>query len=113
LPIDPADLVVSVPTLRKLDVDRGLARTLQQVVDTAEKLLDADGVGLMLTDSNGQLRWVSASNQWVQDIEEHQDRAGLGLCAAALSSSRSTRNISRNARGGLPSSCSLSALRRN
>jgi len=84
LPIDPADLVVSVPTLRKLDVDRGLARTLQQVVDTAEKLLDADGVGLMLTDSNGQLRWVSASNQWVQDIEEHQDRAGLGLCAAAF-----------------------------
>jgi signal transduction protein with GAF and PtsI domain len=27
---------------------------------------------------------VSASNQWVQDIEEHQDRAGLGLCAAAF-----------------------------
>ena len=84
MPIDPADLVVSVPTLRKLDVDRGLARTLQQVVDTAKKLLEADGVGLMLADSNGQLRWVSASNQWVQDIEEHQDRAGLGLCTAAF-----------------------------
>jgi GAF domain-containing protein len=84
LPVDPADLVVSIPTLRKLDVDHALARTLQQVVDTAETLLDADGVGLMLADSNGQLRWVSASNQRVQNIEEHQDRAALALCAAAF-----------------------------
>ena len=84
MPVDPADLVVSIPTLRKLDVDHALARTLQQVVDAAETLLDADGVGLMLADSNGQLRWVSASNQRVQNIEEHQDRAALGLCAAAF-----------------------------
>jgi GAF domain-containing protein len=84
LPVDPADLVVSIPTLRKPDVDHVLARTLQQVVDTAEKLLDADGVGLMLAASNGHLRWVSASNQRVQTIEEHQDRAALGLCAAAF-----------------------------
>jgi GAF domain-containing protein len=81
---DPVELVVSLGTLCDLEFDRGPARTLQQVVDTAKKLLDADGVGLMLADTNGQLRQASASNQQVQNIEEHQDRAALGLCAAAL-----------------------------
>jgi GAF domain-containing protein len=84
LPIDPADLVVSIAPPCKLEFDRGLARTLQQVVDAAEELLDVDGVGLMLADSNGQLRRASASNQQVQTIEEHQERAALGLAAAAL-----------------------------
>jgi GAF domain-containing protein len=84
LPIDPADLVVSIATLGKLEFDLGPARTLQQVVDAAEELLDADGVGLMLADPNGQLRQASASNKQVQDIEEHQDRAALGLCASAF-----------------------------
>ncbi|HKQ01724.1 MAG TPA: GAF domain-containing protein [Actinomycetes bacterium] len=84
MPIDPADLVISIATLGKPEFDRGLARTLQQVVDAAKELLDADGVGLMLADSNGQPRRASASNQQVQDIEEHSDRAALGLCAAAF-----------------------------
>ena len=82
--IDPVEHVVSLGTLCNLELDRGPARTLQQVVDAAKKLLDADGVGLMLADTNGQLRQASASNQQVQNIEEHQDRAALGLCAAAL-----------------------------
>jgi GAF domain-containing protein len=38
----------------------------------------------MLADSTGQLRRASASNQQVQNLEEHQDRAALGLCAAAF-----------------------------
>jgi GAF domain-containing protein len=84
LPIDPADLVVSIATLAKLEFECGLARTLQQVVDTAKELLGADAAGLMLADTNGQLRQASASNQQVQNIEEHQDRAALGLCAAAF-----------------------------
>jgi GAF domain-containing protein len=84
LPIDPADLVVGIATLGKLEFECGLARTLQQVVDAAKELLGADGAGLMLADANGQLRRASASNQQVQNIEEHQDRAALGLCAAAF-----------------------------
>jgi GAF domain-containing protein len=84
LPIDPAEPVVSIATLGKLESDRGLARTLQQIVDAAKKLLEADGVGLMLADSNGQLHQASASNQQVQNVEEHQDRAALGICAAAF-----------------------------
>ena len=82
--INPVEFVVSLGTLCKLEFDRGPARTLQQVIDAAKKLLDADGVGLMLADTNGQLRQASASNQQVQNIEEHQDRAALGLCAAAF-----------------------------
>ena len=53
MPIDPADLVVSIATQGKLEFECGLARTLQQVVDTAKELLGADGVGLMLADTNG------------------------------------------------------------
>jgi GAF domain-containing protein len=84
LPIDPADLVVSIAPLGKLEFDRGLARTLQQAVDAAKELLDVDGVGLMLADSDGQLRRASASDQQVQTIEEHQERAALGLATAAF-----------------------------
>ena len=84
MPIDPVEHVVGLATLGRLEFDLGPARTLQQVVDAAKKLLDADGVGLMLADTNGQLRQASASNQQVQNIEEHQDRAVLGPCAAAF-----------------------------
>lgn len=87
MPIDPADLVVSIATQGKLEFECGLARTLQQVVDTAKELLGADGVGLMLADTNGQLRRASASNQQAQNIEEHQARAALGLCASAFAKS--------------------------
>jgi GAF domain-containing protein len=95
LPIDPADLVVNSATLGKPEFDRGLAHTLQQVVDAAKQLLDADGVGLMLADTNGQLRQASASDQQVQNIEDHQDRAALGLCAAAFAKRTpiSVRNV--------------------
>jgi GAF domain-containing protein len=95
LPIHPADLVVSSTTLGKPEFDRGLAHTLQQVVDAAKQVLDADGVGLMLADSNGQLRRASASDQQVQNIEDHQDRAALGLCAAAFAKHTpiSVRNV--------------------
>jgi hypothetical protein len=60
-----------------------LVKQLQEVVGAAKELLHADGVGLMPADSNGRPRG-RASNQQVQDIEEYQDRAALGLCAAAF-----------------------------
>jgi GAF domain-containing protein len=54
------------------------------MVDAAKKLLEADGVGLMLADSNGQLHQASASNQRVSNVEEYQDSAALGICASAF-----------------------------
>lgn len=60
MPIDPAELAASIGTLYKLDLDRGLGPTLQQVVDAAKVLVGADGAGLMLADTDGRLRWASA-----------------------------------------------------
>ena len=84
MPIDPAELATSIGTLYKLDLDRGLAPTLQQVVDAAKILAGADGAGLMLADTEGQLRWASATNQFAQNAEDHQEREAQGPCMAAF-----------------------------
>lgn len=54
--IDPAALAASIGELHDLDLERGLTATLQQVVMAARTLFGADGVGLMLADTNGELR---------------------------------------------------------
>jgi GAF domain-containing protein len=84
MPIDPAELVTSIGSLYKLDLERGLAPTLQQVVDAAKVLAGADGAGLMLADTEGRLRWASASNQLAQNAEDHQEREAQGPCMAAF-----------------------------
>jgi GAF domain-containing protein len=89
VPIDPAGFVATAASLRELG-DGDLARTFQQVVDAGKVLLGADGVGLMLADGNGQLRWASASDQWVQIVEEHHDRTGSGICVAAFAGRTTT-----------------------
>jgi hypothetical protein len=48
LRIEPAALATSIGTLTTLDVDEGLPQALQQVVEAAKLLFDADGAGLML-----------------------------------------------------------------
>jgi len=84
MPIDPAELVTSIGSPYKLDLERGLAPTLQQVVDAAKVLAGADGAGLMLADTEGRLRWASASNQLAQNAEDHQEREAQGPCMAAF-----------------------------
>jgi GAF domain-containing protein len=84
MPIDPAELAASIGTLYKLDLDRGLAATLQQVVNAANVLVGADGAGLMLVATDGRLRWASASNQLAQNAEAQQERAAQGPCMAAF-----------------------------
>jgi GAF domain-containing protein len=84
MPIDPAELAASIGTLYQLDLDRGLAPTLQQVVDAAKVLVGADGAGLMLADTDGRLRWASASNKLAQKAEDQQERAAQGPCMAAF-----------------------------
>jgi hypothetical protein len=61
MPITPAQLVRS---LDALDVEQGVAMTLQQLLRSAKTLLDADRVGLMLVDQAGALQWAGASD-WV------------------------------------------------
>src|SRR5918996_3153077 len=85
MPIDPTDLAKSIGALGSLDPERGLAPTLQQVADAAKQLFAADGAGLMLVDSEGVLRWASASDQSAQTLEDGQERLAQGPCAVAFS----------------------------
>ena len=85
MPIDPSELAKSIGALDSLDPQRGLAPTLQQVVDGAKQLFGADGAGLMLVDADGQLRWASASDQSAQSVEDGQERLAQGPCAVAFS----------------------------
>ena len=85
MPIDPSDLARSIGALDSLDPQRGLAPTLQQVVDGAKQLFRADGAGLMLVDAEGELRWASASDQTAQTMEDEQERLAQGPCAVAFS----------------------------
>ena len=85
MPIDPTDLARSIGALPTLELEHGLARTLQQVVDGAKQLFDADGAGLMLVDQEGALRWASASDQTAQTVEDGQERLAQGPCAVAFS----------------------------
>jgi GAF domain-containing protein len=82
--IDPAALTASIGQLHDLDLERGLTTTLQQVVMAARTLFDADGAGLMLADTDGELRWASATDQRSQLVEEDQERLGKGPCRAAF-----------------------------
>jgi hypothetical protein len=66
--ITPAQLVRSLGALDALDVEQGLAVTLQQVLRSAKSLLDADRAGLMLIDQAGALRWASGSDGVVEAI---------------------------------------------
>jgi GAF domain-containing protein len=85
MPIDPTDLARSIGALPTLELEHGLARTLQQVVDGAKQLFDADGAGLMLVDQEGALRWASATDQSAQTVEDGQERLAQGPCAVAFS----------------------------
>jgi hypothetical protein len=82
--IDPAELASSIGALDTLDVERGLARTLQQVLDSAKSLFDADRAELMLVDHAGALRWASASDQATQTGEADQERLAQGPCMIAF-----------------------------
>jgi GAF domain-containing protein len=84
MPIDPAHLARSLGALDTLDVERGLARTLQQVLRSAKTLLDADRAGLLLVDRAGALRWASASDRVVEAVEGDLDRLAQGPCVIAF-----------------------------
>ena len=82
MPIDPAHLARSLGALDTLDVEQGLARTLQQVLSSAKTLLDR--AGLMLVDHAGALRWASASDPMVETHEDELRQLAHGPCRTAL-----------------------------
>ena len=83
MPIDPSMLAKSIGTLTDLHPDQDLPATLQQAVVAAKQLFDADAAGVMLVDSDGQLRWASASDQRAQVLEDNQEVFAAGPCREA------------------------------
>jgi GAF domain-containing protein len=66
----------------------GLAETLHEVIAAAIPLLRADGVGLMLADRQGALRWVTATNQAERAFEQAERDLGEGPCFDAYTGGR-------------------------
>jgi GAF domain-containing protein len=103
--IDPAALVKSIGNLETLDLDRGLASSVQVLINMIKQLLDADGTGLMLVDARGELRWASASDQPAQEVEEEQAELAEGPCAEAFSQATPVvwRDVDRDGLGQIVS----------
>jgi hypothetical protein len=88
MPIDPSMLAKSIGTLTDLRPDQDLPTTLQQAVQAAKQLFDADAAGVMLVDVDGSLRWASASGQRAQVLEDNQEVFAAGPCMEAFTSGR-------------------------
>src|SRR5215204_1751388 len=88
MPIDPSMLAKSIGTLTDLHPDQDLPATLQQAVQAAKSLFDADAAGVMLVDVDGRLRWASASDQRAQTLEDNQEVFAAGPCMEAYTSGR-------------------------
>ncbi len=78
MPIDPSMLAKSIGTLTDLHPELDLAETLQQAVQAAKRLFDADAAGVMLADIDGRLRWASASDERAQVLEDNQEVFAAG-----------------------------------
>src|SRR5215218_2592446 len=88
MPIDPAMLAKSIGTLTDLHPDQDLPATLQQAVQAAKSLFDADAAGVMLVDLDGHLRWASASDERARVLEDNQEVFAAGPCMQAYTSGR-------------------------
>jgi GAF domain-containing protein len=91
MPIDPSMLAKSIGTLTDLDPTRDLVATVQQAVDAAKSLFDADAAGIMLADVDGSLRWASASDQRAQTLEDNQEVFAAGPCMHAFTTGKPAR----------------------
>jgi GAF domain-containing protein len=88
MPIDPSMLAKSIGTLTDLHPDQDLAATVEQAVQAAKQLFDADAAGVMLVDLDGSLRWASASDQRAQTLEDNQEVFAAGPCMEAFTTGR-------------------------
>jgi GAF domain-containing protein len=88
MPIDPAMLAKSIGTLTDLQPQHDLVLTMQQAVQAAKQLFDADAAGVMLVDLDGSLRWASASDQRAQVLEDNQEVFATGPCMQAYTTGK-------------------------
>ena len=82
--IEPAALATAIGALDAVDLDRGLVPSVLQLATMTKRLLDVDGVGLMLVDGEGALRWAAASDQQAEQLEQAQEELAQGPCTDAF-----------------------------
>jgi putative methionine-R-sulfoxide reductase with GAF domain len=82
--IEPAALARALGALDAVDLDRGLGPSVLQLVTMTKQLLEVDGVGLMLVDAEGVLRWAAASDQQAEQLEQAQEELAQGPCTDAF-----------------------------
>jgi GAF domain-containing protein len=78
---DPGPSGAAPPPMPDWD---SLAEALEEIIAAAIPLLRADGVGLMLADQQGALRWVTATNEAEQAFEQAERDLGEGPCIDAF-----------------------------
>jgi signal transduction protein with GAF and PtsI domain len=82
--IEPAALAKAIGALDEADLRQGLGPSVLQLLAMTKHLLDADGVGLMLVDAEGMLRWAAASDQQAEQLEQVQEDLAQGPCTDAF-----------------------------
>jgi hypothetical protein len=82
--IEPAALAKAIGALDQVNLNQGLGPSVLQLVTMTKQLLDVDGVGLMLVDAEGALRWAAASDQQAEQLEQAQEELAQGPCTDAF-----------------------------
>jgi GAF domain-containing protein len=78
--IDVVALGASLERLRETPHETDVARALQRVVSSVDRLFGYDGAGIMLIDQKEQLLSIAASDEAGRSLEEAQAEAEEGPC---------------------------------
>jgi GAF domain-containing protein len=85
-----ADHALLLQALRSFAVTMGgsydLTEMCYELSDRAAEAVGADGAGVSVVDASGILKFVTASNDLIVQMEEIQEKAQQGPCVAAFSS---------------------------
>ena len=96
--IGPATLAQALGALDEADLNQGLGPSVLQLLAMTKHLLAADGVGLMLVDAEGMLRWAAASDQQAEQLEQAQEALAEGPCTDASGSGHPCRSATSPAK---------------
>lgn len=90
--IDPRALSASLEGLGSTDIGGiSVEAALERVVGAARQLFTVTGVGLMLVDDGGSLRYVIGSDPAAQALEQAQEDLGEGPCVDGFVLGRDVR----------------------
>jgi GAF domain-containing protein len=83
--VDRKALEASLRRLDRLSVgELDMAALLNQVVDAASRLFPVTGTGLMVVDTEHELRYIASSDQAGKQLEDAEQQTGEGPCVDAF-----------------------------